>query len=422
MTDHRGVSVSTAPRRPVWLGGRGDAPLNGANALRAVRGSLTAKALLASRLLVVLAGVCGVLTGSAGLRWGPTNIGLGSVGNVLAGSAVRFDANWYLAIARHGYAAAGAGSRAFWPLYPDLIRVLGYVLGSDVIAGVAISVASFAGALVLLRRLAELELGKQAADATILLLAFAPLSFFFSAVYTESLFLLLSVASIYAARRERWFIACALAGLATLTRTTGVALIVPLVLMLRPWRGLASRRLRCLILVPGPLIGYLVWLALTGHSWIAPFQAQALWHRTTVGPLAAIADAVAGAAGGIARIVTGAQAVYHPSQVGVLTPAAESIFLLLALIVAVYALVGCWRRLPRYYGAYAATALIMCLSDPISSQPLESLDRYLLTIFPLWMVAGDWIAKRRLQVPTILISSAALVFYTFWFSRYAFIA
>ncbi|HTX44752.1 MAG TPA: mannosyltransferase family protein [Solirubrobacteraceae bacterium] len=416
------MSVSTAPRRPVWLGGRGDAPLNGANALRAVRGSLTAKALLASRLLVVLAGVCGVLTGSAGLRWGPTNIGLGSVGNVLAGSAVRFDANWYLAIARHGYAAAGAGSRAFWPLYPDLIRVLGYVLGSDVIAGVAISVASFAGALVLLRRLAELELGKQAADATILLLAFAPLSFFFSAVYTESLFLLLSVASIYAARRERWFIACALAGLATLTRTTGVALIVPLVLMLRPWRGLASRRLRCLILVPGPLIGYLVWLALTGHSWLAPFQAQAVWHRTTVGPLAAIAEAVGGAAGGVARIVTGAQAVYHPSQVGVLTPAAESIFLLLALIVAVYALVGCWRRLPRYYGAYAATALIMCLSDPISSQPLESLDRYLLTIFPLWMVAGDWIAKRRLQVPTILISSAALVFYTFWFSRYAFIA
>jgi hypothetical protein len=416
------VSASTARGRPVWLSRRGSAQLNGANALRAVSGSLTARALLASRLLVVLAGVCGVLTGSAGLRWGPTDIGLGSLGNVLAGSAVRFDANWYLAIARHGYAAAGNGSRAFWPLYPDLIRVLGYVLGSDVIAGVAISVASFAGALVLLRRLAELELGKQAADGTILLLAFAPLSFFFSAVYTESLFLLLSVASIYAARRERWFIACALAGLATLTRTTGVALIVPLVLMLRPWRGLTNRRLRCLILVPGPLIGYLVWLALTGHSWLAPVQAQSVWHRTTVGPLAAIAEAVGGAAGGIARIVTGAQAVYHPTQVGVLTPAAESIFLLLVLIVAGYALVGCWRRLPRYYGAYATAALIMCLSDPISSQPLESLDRFLLTIFPLWMIAGDWVAKRRLQVPVIVISSAALVFYTFWFSRYAFIA
>ena len=109
-----------------------------------LRGSLTARALLASRLLALLAGACGVLSASAGRPWGPTNIGLGSVGNVLAGSAVRFDANWYLAIARHGYAATGTGSRAFWPLYPELVRVLGYVVGSDVIAGVAISLGSFA--------------------------------------------------------------------------------------------------------------------------------------------------------------------------------------------------------------------------------------------------------------------------------------
>jgi hypothetical protein len=402
---------------------RGTGRLRGAGALRWLSGSLTARALLASRLLVVLAGACAALTESAGRLWGPTTIGLGSVGNVLGASVVRFDAGWYLAIARHGYAPAGTGSRAFWPLYPELIRVVGYVVGSDVIAGVAISLISFAAALVLLHRLAALELGQRAADATVLLLAFAPLSFFFSAVYTESLFLLLSVGAIYAARRERWFIACALAGLATVTRTTGIALIVPLALMLRPWRVVAWRRIAPLLLVPAPLVAYLASLALTGHSVLAPLQAQqAGWQHVTVGPILGIAAAVVAAVRGAVEIVTGARGVYHPSPVGVLTPEAESIFLLLVAIAAGFALVACWRRLPRYYGAYAAATLIICVSSPVSGQPLESLDRYVLPIFPLWMIAGAWVAKRRLQVPAVIIGSVALVFYTFWFSRHAYVA
>jgi hypothetical protein len=414
--------MSTAVHVSGALRDRGTARLRAADAVRWLNGSLTARALLASRLLVVLAGSFGVLSESARWPWGPTNVGLGRVGNVLAGSAVRFDANWYLAIAHQGYAAAGKGSRAFWPLYPELIRVLGYVVGSDVIAGVVISLASFAAALVLLHRLAELELGRRAADATVLLLAFAPLSFFFSAVYTESLFLLLSVGAIYAARRERWLIACALAGLATLTRTTGIALIVPLALMLRPWRAVDWRRIAALILVPAPLVAYLGRLALTGHSWLAPFQAQATWHRMTVGPVLGILSAAFAALKSVPQLATGAGAIYQPTHYGVLTPEAESIFLLLAMIAAGVVLVSCWRRLPRHYGAYAAATLMICLSSPLIGQPLTSQDRYLLTIFPLWMTAGAWIAKRRLERPAVIIGSVALVVYTFWFSRYAFIA
>jgi hypothetical protein len=390
--------------------------------LHRLTGSVTARALLTSRLLVVLAGVCGVLSESAARPWGPRNIGLGSVGNVLAGSAVRFDAKWYLGIAHHGYDAAGTGTRAFLPLYPGLIRALGYVVGSDVIAAATISLVSFAAALVLLHRLADLELGPHAADATVLLLAFAPLSFFFSAVYTESLFLLLSVGAIYAARRERWVLACALAGLGALTRTTGITLIVPLVLMLRPWHAFGWRRVAPLILVVAPLAAYLAWLGLTGHSWLAPFQAESVWHRETLGPFLGVAYALAWAVRHAVEIATGAQAVYLPGPYGVLTPAAESILLLLIALLAGFLLRACWRRLPRYYGAYAATTLMICLSSPQRGQPLVSLDRYVLTIFPLWMAAGAWIAKRRLQTPAVIIGSIALVFYTFWFSRYAFIA
>ena len=60
-----------------------------------------------------------------------------------------------------------------------------------------------------------------------LLVAFCPVSFFLSAVYTESLFLALSVGSIYAARRERWLLCGVLGFLAAISRNGGVALILP---------------------------------------------------------------------------------------------------------------------------------------------------------------------------------------------------
>jgi hypothetical protein len=373
--------------------------------------SVTLRAFVVSRLIVLLAGVGGVLTVST--RAGS----LPAVGNLLAGSTVRWDSFHYLAIASHGYAGAGAGSRAFLPLYPLLIDALGFLTGSDAFAGVAISVASFALALILLHRLTELELGKQAADTTVLLVAFAPLSFFFNAVYTESLFLLLSVGSILAARRERWALAGVLGGLATLTRVTGLLLFVPIVIMhLKSHRGM-NRRLGWALLVPTALVAYLTSLAATGFSWLAPFQAEGVWHRETVGPIAGVALAVKAAIHASGAIIRGAQPMYDPTR-----PSAMSVYLLLVLVIATVFLAACFRRLPLEYGAYAAAALIVCVASPMNGQPLISFDRYLLTIFPLWMAAGAWVHKRRLTPVAVIAGACMLVFYTAAFARGSFLA
>ena len=85
-------------------------------------------------------------------------------------------------------------------------------------------------------------------------------------------------------------------------------------------------------------------------------------------------------------------------------------------------LLSCLRRLPLEYGAYAAIALMMCISSPAPAQPLVSLDRYVLTIFPLWMAAGAWIAKRHLERPAVVIGAILLAFYTIQFARGSFIA
>jgi hypothetical protein len=294
-----------------------------------------------------------------------------------------------------------------------------------VIAGVVISAASFLVGLVLLYRLTELELGRRAADATVLLVAFAPLSFFFTAVYTESLFLMLSVASVLAARRERWMLAGILTSLATLTRPTGILLTVPLVIMRFRTRPPVRRRLDPQLgwaLIPiATLAAYMALLSADGYPWLAPFRAQTKWARTTVGPIGGIVAAFKYAIHGVGAIVNG-MPIYHPTLYGPFTSSAESVLLCLVLVLAGAVLALCFRRLPLEYGAYAAVALAICISSPQGGQPLTSLDRYLLTIFPLFMAAGAWVAMRRLERVAVVIGAILLAFYTIQFSTWSFVA
>ena len=112
--------------------------------------------------------------------------------------------------------------------------------GHAVLAGVVVSLAAGAAAFVLLYRLTSDRLGEEAARRTTLFLALAPTSLFFGAVYSESLFLLLAVATFLAAERGRFWQAGALAGLALLTRSAGVALLPALLVL--AWRAPDRRR------------------------------------------------------------------------------------------------------------------------------------------------------------------------------------
>ena len=387
--------------------------------------SLPVRALLISRLVVLGAGVAGPLIAGRRTGWwmfDPSGLSarLGALGNILAAPAVRWDSIHYLAIAQQGYRSAA--STVFFPLYPLIVRALGYVLGSYPAGGIAISVAALGVALVLLHRLAALDLGVRAADATVLLVAFAPLSLFFSAVYTEALFLALSVGSVYAARRGRWRLACGLGALAAATRVTGILLVVPLALMhLRERRGV-GRRLAWLAAVPAGLAVYLGYLGLRGYGFLAPFlqESGSEYQRQMAGSLETIVAAVRAATLGLRAIAT--QPVYRPSIGGPFAGGFESILLLGVLAIAVLALVAAFRRLPVAYAAYALAALLVCTWNPVAGQPLESFDRYVLTIFPLWMAAGAWISERRLERVTVPLTCLLLAFWTFQFATWAWVA
>src|SRR5690606_10049828 len=111
-----------------------------------------------------------------------------SAGFLFADIWKKWDANWYLLIAREGYLSQKF-SAAFFPVFPALIAFLQRVLGVEALeAALLISHLSFLGALYLFQELTEMEFGPENRRRSLLLISFFPGSLFLMLPYTESLF------------------------------------------------------------------------------------------------------------------------------------------------------------------------------------------------------------------------------------------
>ncbi len=379
--------------------------------------------------------------------------GFGAVGDVLAAPFARWDSAWYLVIARYGYHPAlgslTASRTAFFPLYPLGIRGLSDLGLPAILAGVLISTAALAAALYGIHRLSTLELAqsprsREAARLAVLATAFAPMAFFLSAVYSESLYLALSVGMFLAARRGRWGWAGALGGLAAATRSAGLVLLVPaLVLYLHGPRedrrvdALRARwtrwgiryRLRTdvlwLALVPAGAGLFSLGLALAGGDPLAPLRAQAVWGRHFGGPFVAVWDGLRAAFEGARQLLSFQRAhVYFPQATGSPTVAAGHNLIQLAFgLAAVPPLVWTARRLPAAYAVYVVAALALPLSEPVTGQPLMSLPRFLVVLFPLSIATGAWLAAHpRARTPLLVLSAAAMVLFLAQFSTWHWVA
>jgi len=348
----------------------------------------------------------------------------------------RFDSDFYLNIAQSGYGQpafgeAGGVDWVFLPLYPLLMAGLGSILGGSgtafVLAGVLISNTAGLAAATYLYLLVRDEWSREVAQRVVLYLAFFPMSFYLSAVYTEALFLALAVACLYHARRQSWWIAALCGGLAAASRPQGIVLIVPLaweysrVLSARyapppaqldgPWRVRASIRVRCyvrglilasrelrnwftaasLALVPAGLVSFMLYgFAQTGDLLIFFRVSDETWGRALSFPWHALSDAVR-----------------HP-MLG--DPMNYSFWLLnlpLAIIFLACVILS-FRYLPAVYAIYTAVMVVL----PLSATVLMSLGRLYLVVFPafvllaLWSRASD--SRRHALILASLATSQAL--------------
>lgn len=394
------------------------------------------RALWISRLIVWAAAMAAVLLFGLSDRaadFDPAGVTtpFGATGDVLAAPLGRWDSVWYLAIAADGY--DGASREAFFPLYPLVVKVAGIPFGSALVGGALASTALLGVALVLLHRLVALDHGRAVARNAVLVTALFPMSFFFSAVYSESLFLSVSIGAVYAARRERWAWAGALGLLAATTRSAGVLLLVPLAMIYlwgtgRP-RLRTMRRLRpdvlWLALVPLGLASYCGFLALAGHDPLAPFRAQEVWFRSFAGPFVGVWDGLVAAVQGARQLLSGARepVYFTPAGGDPFVVARHNIELLVWLVLALAATAGVLRRLPAAYGAYVVAALALPLSYPVGPQPLMSLPRFVAVLFPLAIWLALWMTGRALRERLVLGASAvALAVYTGIFATWHWVA
>lgn len=348
------------------------------------------RALWSTRLVVWAAGLVAVAV--AGVRdanataYDRTGITrpFGPFGDALVAPAARWDSVWFLDIAESGYDEQRS---AFFPLYPLLVKAAGAVVDSPLLGGLAVSVGCLFAALVVLHRLVELDHGRDVARVTVLLVAAFPGSLWLSAVYSEALFLLLSVVAVYAARTDRWLLAAVAGMLAAATRSIGVLLLVPLVVIW--WQAGRPRDGVLLAGIPLGLAAFCVVLAASGLDALGPFRAQEAWERSFAGPFGAIPGAIGAASDGIAALLSGDPRPTDPFDPALLNP-----ILLGVLALTAVGLVGAIRRLPAAYWLYVVAALSLPLSFPVEGHPLMSLPRFVAVLWPLHLWLALWLVHR----------------------------
>ncbi|MBL7078347.1 hypothetical protein ISS42_01655 [Candidatus Shapirobacteria bacterium] len=138
-------------------------------------------------------------------------------------SRANFDGVHYVTIARGGY---GYLQQAFFPFYPKVIAGANKIVNNYLLSGILVSNFFLLLSMVAFSKLLELEKHKKKAiKQSLLLLFFFPTAFFFTSVYTESLFLFLALASFYFARRGKFGWAGLIAGLASYTCLAGIFLL-----------------------------------------------------------------------------------------------------------------------------------------------------------------------------------------------------
>jgi hypothetical protein len=385
------VTASTAASRARAVVARQTARLDG------LRGWLPALRYCAVVYLVVRVGL--ILLGAA--AWGLTTEqnSVGTNGKVAAltngwHNAItgwnKQDSLWYLQIASHGYSPANA-SAAFYPGYPLLIRLIGYIcLGHLLLAAYLVSNGALLVALVIFYRLTEREYDPGIARRAVLYLAIFPTAFFLFDAYSEALFLLFAVGALALASNGRWWWAGLAGAGATLTRSTGVVLVAALAVEAvhqtvtdrrlasgsgtgRGWpMARLAARLSASMLPLAGVGGYLLFWQLRYHDWYQPLRLEnAVWGRVFAAPWHTLWRGL---------IMAWQYGPIRDEGWWMLDFTLVAAGLALAVWVAVHA--------RPVYAAYTWGSILFFLCTAWPDRPLMSDPRFLVVIFPLvWPLA-----------------------------------
>lgn len=338
--------------------------------------------LLLTRFLLTVIGFVAINT----MESNPSNNGLGAipVRHAWVDTWARWDAVWYVRIAREGYSFAsdGQSSVAFFPLYPMMMRFGSLVLGSGdmgyALSGIVASNLCLVAGLAWLWKLIALDFDEDVARRAVMYALVAPTTVFLSAVYPMSLMLALSTGAFYYARLSRWGLAIFLASLASLTRPDGILLAGGLAFEYFAqrsfqWRRLFPSVLKIVLLPVGVLAVWMGYLWRNSGDPLAFIHAQRGWKSFSL-------------------------ALYHTDWDivwGTLVIGACGVLLAIG-----------WVRLRKSYMIWATAMWLLMLS---AGRPV-SLPRFCLVLFPVYIVLAMYGSRHRFdRLWTALSSMIAVI-------------
>lgn len=306
-----------------------------------------------------------------------------------------FDGVHYIRIAQMGY-AANQYTQAFFPLYPALMYLLSF-LGGYFGAGLLISNLSLIAALYFLYKLFALDEKRDIASKSLVLLLVFPTAYYFGSVYSESLFLLLSVLSVYFLRREKYLLSGIFIFLASLTRVVGVFLVF--LFLIEVYQQLKSKQIKLndkksITAVIGLVIGglgivaYMVYLKINFNNPFYFITAQSVFGAQRSESITLLPQV-------FFRYIKIFQTVSIHSY-AFFTAAVEFLFSLAGLVVLVFSVTKI--RL-SYWVFSAACYLLPTLTGTLSSMPRYVLMEFLLLPFLVK-------ALGKFYLPTVVLFGA----------------
>lgn len=352
---------------------------------------------------------------------------IGVPGNLFIAGWIRWDAPLYAQIAQSGYGGPEDNNYAFFPMYPLLVRALTHVVQDVYIAGLVVSNFAFVIAMVLLYSLIRTDPAFNAptsdssagapmppsneplARKTLILLCLFPFAYVYSAMYTESLFLLLSIAVFYCARRGWWITAGCFACAAGATRMVGIAASITLGLMAWQQRGQIARsvRLRQILAVVISFVGFtwfILFAAVRRHDLLAVVHAQNAPGWAEVHTWSNF----------VAALRWWRDATFNDIAAGHV-PLVNTINMFYIPVALLLCAIG-WRKLPAPYALWTTIVLLASLTRWVGY------GRYTATAFPLFIVAGMLLTDRRVYHGLVYLSTLLLAWLTILFVEQTWVA
>lgn len=325
------------------------------------------------------------------------------IGKIFGGLAL-FDASNYITIAKYGYPSYQVGLEAFFPVFPLLLRVLSFPMKfffsypfGIIMAGNLITITCFAFSLNFLKKIAHLDGADKTSNLSMIILILFPFSFFFLSLYTESLFLLLIIASFYYARQGKWVVACILACLVSAVRLPGL-LIAPALLVeflyQKNWSFKKSMpQLLWLLIAPIGAFFYFLYLQFYRGGYNIYFRAyNTSWPNRKFTPIFF-------------------WSFLEPIYSAMFRHRAIRPNDIIGLIMILFALFGIFCLIK--YKARPSYIILSVFSVilPLLSGSLDSIGRYYMVIFPIIIYLGIFFEKHKKLFYLYICSSAAASFY-----------